>query len=278
MKAKERTAKNRPPAHPKRRATDLVTSPKVPKSVTVAVLEAPGRIQVQSRVLRTLQRLEVLVRVRRAGICGTDLSLYSGEYPVPLPLVPGHEWVGIIEATGPGVDARLVGQRVVGEINLTCVSREIKPLCPPCRRGLSNHCQTRDVMGIIRADGAWASHVIVPINNLHPVPPTVSDAHAVLVEPLAAAIQTFELCPIYPGFGVAVLGAGRLGSLILQVAALRGARTVAVSRSAAKRRRAKRLGAREVFAPGANLAEDLLLGSSRFLDSSDVRVGSNFKV
>lgn len=194
------------------------------------------------------------MRILAAGICGTDLALGSGDYPVPLPLVLGHEWVGTVEAVGPGVIPEMLGARVVGDINQTCRSRDREPACAACDANLEHHCLDRTVMGIIRADGAWATDAIVPALNLHAIPFGVSDAHAVLAEPLAAAIQTFELAPVFPGDQVVVLGAGRLGSLIIQVARLKGARVIAVSRSAEKRKRAQKLGAKHALAPDEDLA------------------------
>ncbi|MBI4861422.1 MAG: zinc-binding dehydrogenase [Candidatus Riflebacteria bacterium] len=166
---------------------------------------------------------------------------------MPLPLVLGHEWVGVVDAVGSDLYAQLIGQRVVGEINITCRSRHSEDPCAACRAALESHCQVRTVMGIVGADGVFASDVLVPAANLRPVPHTVLDEHAVFVEPLAAALQTFEITPTYPGERVVVLGAGRLGALIVQVAKLRGAHVVAVSRSGEKRRRAKKLGAREAL-------------------------------
>jgi threonine dehydrogenase-like Zn-dependent dehydrogenase len=217
------------------------------------VLEAPGRLALQPRPLRAPGRLEARVRVLSAGICGTDLALVSGDYPVDLPLVPGHEWVGVVEAVGEGVIPEMIGARVVGEINYTCRSWEREPGCAACDRDLDNHCVERVVQGIIRADGAWATDLVLPAGNLHAVPTGVKEEHAVLVEPLAAAIQTFELAPVFPGDHVVVLGAGRLGALIAQVAQLRGARVIVVSRSPETRKRAKKLGARHVLPADAEL-------------------------
>lgn len=201
--------------------------------------------------------LEARVRVLAAGICGTDLALGSGEYPVPLPLVLGHEWVGVVEAIGRGVIPEMLGTRVVGDINQTCRSYDREKACAACDADLERHCLDRTVMGIIKADGAWASDVIVPALNLHAVPYGVSDTHAVLAEPLAAAIQTFEISPVFPGEHVVVLGAGRLGALIIQVARLKGARVIAVARSPEKRKRALKLGAKHALAPGADLAREV---------------------
>lgn len=149
---------------------------------------------------------DALIRVRLAGICGTDRQIlkgYSG-----FSGIPGHEFVG--EVVGCD-DKRWIGRRVVGEINVTCGR------CAWCQRGLGRHCSSRTVMGIIGRPGAFAEFVTLPVANLHEVPVEVPDEEAVFVEPLAAAAEILEQLPIARGTRVAVLGAGRLGLLVAQV-------------------------------------------------------------
>ena len=149
---------------------------------------------------------EALVQVSRAGICATDLELVKGYYPFGG--IPGHEFVGAI-VQAPDRPER-VGQRVVGEINISC------GVCPTCLAGRKNHCPRRTVMGIVDHHGAFAEYVCLPLVNLVPVPDTVSDETAVFVEPLAAALEIREQIPITATDKVLVLGAGRLGQLIAQ--------------------------------------------------------------
>jgi threonine dehydrogenase-like Zn-dependent dehydrogenase len=117
---------------------------------------------------------------------------------------------------------------VVGEINFACGA------CTACARGLGRHCPTRTVMGIVRADGAIAEHVLVPVANLHAVPESVPDARAVFTEPLAAACEILEQVPVAPGTQCLVLGDGKLGLLCAQVLACAGARVRLVGRHARK--------------------------------------------
>jgi threonine dehydrogenase-like Zn-dependent dehydrogenase len=114
-----------------------------------------------------------------AGICGTDLELANGYYPFCG--IPGHEFVGeIIQArTAP----QRIGQRVVGDINITCGQ------CSECRSGRHSHCQQRNVLGIKNQHGAFADYLCLPLRNLIPVPEKVSDDAAVFTEPLAAALR-----------------------------------------------------------------------------------------
>jgi threonine dehydrogenase-like Zn-dependent dehydrogenase len=166
-----------------------------------------------------------LVRVRKAGICSTDLELLRGYYPYTG--VPGHEFVGeILQA--PDNPAR-VGQRVVGEINVVCGN------CSACRNQRSTHCENRKTLGIHALDGAFAEYLALPLANLHQVPDSVSDEAAVFTEPLAAALEIQEQVQIQPGMRVLVVGAGRLGQLVAQTLALTGCELLVVARHARQR-------------------------------------------
>jgi threonine dehydrogenase-like Zn-dependent dehydrogenase len=121
--------------------------------------------------------------------------------------IPGHEFVGEV-SEGP---AELVGTRVVGEINFACGR------CPVCAQGLGRHCPTRQVMGILHADGCFAEYVRVPVANLHLVPASVDDAAAVFTEPLAAAFEIVDQVHVQSTDKVVVLGDGKLGGLCAQV-------------------------------------------------------------
>lgn len=215
----------------------------------IALLTAPNRIEIREREPQNPGPQEVVIAVETAGICGTDLSLFSGDYRVRLPLVPGHEFVGTVVRVGGEVDKNWLGQRVTAEINNTCIAYKHHILCHACARGLPNHCQARTVTGIIDCDGAFAEETTVPAGTLHKIPDTLESLTATLTEPLAAALQTFIMTPVKGNETVAVLGAGRLGILTIFVAALKGLRVMAVSRSKAKRDRAIRYGAVESFSP-----------------------------
>jgi alcohol dehydrogenase len=212
-----------------------------------AVLVSPENIKIEERQEPSLDDNEVLVQVRFAGICGTDIAIFSGKYKVPLPIVLGHEFSGVVVKVGNKVGKELVGKRVVGEINNTCVAYKNKDLCELCKMGLSNHCKRRTVIGIILSDGAFGELVKIPVGSIHVLPDEISFEEGVFVEPLAAAIQTFELTPVNKGDTVAVLGVGRLGILICAVASMLGARVIALSRSEWKLERAKKYGAYEII-------------------------------
>jgi len=165
---------------------------------------------------------EALVRVLRAGICNTDIELARGYYPFTGVL--GHEFVGVVEQ-GPSA---LVGRRVVGEINAVCGA------CGACLAGRRTHCERRTVLGIVSRHGAFADYLILPAENLHPVPDAVSTDAAVFTEPLAAALEIQEQVPIDPRDRVLVIGDGKLGQLVAQTLALRVRALLVVGRHDAK--------------------------------------------
>jgi threonine dehydrogenase-like Zn-dependent dehydrogenase len=170
------------------------------------------------------------VRVSLAGICSTDLQILRGY--MAFTGVPGHEVVGVVE-DGP---RELLGRRVVAEINFACGA------CESCARGLARHCPTRDVMGILRADGAWAEELLVPPEACHVVPDGVPDEAAVFTEPLAAAFEVLEQVHVVPGARAVVLGDGKLGLLVAQVLRLAGASVECVGRHPRKLERLRPLG------------------------------------
>ncbi len=163
---------------------------------------------------------ESLLRIRLAGICGTDLHLLNGYYGFRG--IPGHEFVAdVMDSDQPA----LIGARVVGEINAACGG------CSTCLSGDRAHCPDRTVLGIIGRNGAFAEYLSLPTVNLHRVPEGLSDERAVFCEPLAAALRVSEQIHIGPTDRILVVGAGRLGQLIVRALLLNGGRVSAVCRS-----------------------------------------------
>ncbi len=167
---------------------------------------------------------EALVRVLQAGVCNTDLEIAKGY--MNFKGVPGHEFVGVVERAAGREE--LIGQRVAGEINAAC------GVCETCRANRPTHCPNRTTLGIDRRDGAFADYLTLPLENLHPLPDSVSDDQATFVEPLAAPCEILEQVKIRPTDRVAVIGDGKLGLLCAQVVALTGCNLIAVGRHAEK--------------------------------------------
>jgi alcohol dehydrogenase len=170
------------------------------------VLHAPGDLRLERVEDPRPGPGEVLIRVRRAGICGTDKAFYKGTYRLlKSPLIPGHEVVGEVVEVGVGVDKSLVGCRVTSEINLYCGK------CAYCLTGLKTHCPYREVIGITR-DGGMAEYMVTRADVVHSVE-GLSDAQAAFVEPLAAVVEMLELAPIASGDTVAIVGSGAIAIL-----------------------------------------------------------------
>lgn len=170
-------------------------------------------------VPQTRKPNEALIKIRKAGICSTDLELVKGYYPYTG--IIGHEFVGEVVAAD---DASWVGQRVVGEINAVCGK------CEQCRNGRPTHCEHRTVLGITNRDGTFAEYTNLPMANLHRVPDSVPDEMAVFTEPLAAALEIQDQIQVRPTDRVLLVGAGRLGQLIAQTLALTGCNLHVVAR------------------------------------------------
>ncbi len=181
-----------------------------------------------------------LLRVRRCGVCATDLARRF--LPFPLPQVIGHEVLAEDEAGG----------RFVVEINASCVARGVAP-CSRCREGLGHHCPERRVLGIHDLLGGFGPFVLAPVRAVHAVPDALPDDTATLVEPFAAALHAAGRADWRAGDRVAVLGPRRLGMLLLAaLAAERVRRGIDVEIVACVRREglgplARAMGADEVL-------------------------------
>jgi threonine dehydrogenase-like Zn-dependent dehydrogenase len=180
---------------------------------------------------------EVLIRVRLAGVCSTDLEICRGY--MGFTGVMGHEFVGeVLRGPDPWP-----GKRVVGEINCPCGR------CPRCRANLGNHCPHRSVLGIAGRDGVLAELTCLPADNLHEVPDNVPDDAAVYVEPLAAGFQVARQVDLGPATRVVVLGDGRLAQLTARALRLSAPDLLLVSKHPAKRQRADDAGIATVNLP-----------------------------
>ncbi|WP_248930602.1 zinc-dependent alcohol dehydrogenase [Paenibacillus hamazuiensis] len=165
---------------------------------------------------------EALIRVAYAGICGTDMMVFSGKHPrAKAPLVMGHEFSGIIESIADHVSFK-PGDRVTVEPYLTCGR------CAACRAGQYHVCATLKCIGIDK-NGGFSEYVAVPVDRLHHLPDNVSDDEAALVEPLAIAVHTVRRSNLKVGDSVAILGAGPIGLLIGLVAKQAGASEIFIS-------------------------------------------------
>jgi 2-desacetyl-2-hydroxyethyl bacteriochlorophyllide A dehydrogenase len=178
------------------------------------------------------------------GICGSDLHAFNGNHPfIDLPVVPGHEVAGIVDAMGPGATDFKVGDRVLLEPNLVCGH------CFYCTSGRYNLCEELKVVGCQTA-GALAEAFVAPASRFHRVPDGMTWIEAALVEPMSTATHATRMAGDLRGALVIVLGAGSIGLMTMLAAKAAGASIVAISDPLeGKRRHAIELGAAAAFDP-----------------------------
>jgi threonine dehydrogenase-like Zn-dependent dehydrogenase len=167
---------------------------------------------------------QVVVEIERAGVCGTDVELYTGEmaylhqghaeYPIRL----GHEWCGTVRAVGRGVDPDWLGRRTTGDTMLGCGT------CDRCRAGRPHVCEDRYEVGIRNGfPGALAEQMAVPVTALHQLPDAVDEVAGALVEPGGNALRAVWGAALRPGERMLVLGSGTIGLLVALFALAAGA-------------------------------------------------------
>jgi 2-desacetyl-2-hydroxyethyl bacteriochlorophyllide A dehydrogenase len=201
-----------------------------------AILHGPRDLRVETAREPRPEPGGVVVRIVAAGLCGTDYRIWTGERPVAYPRVMGHELVGHVEAVASDVTRVRAGDRVVVEPNYACGR------CPLCREGNRNLCLTRTAIGI-DADGGFAELVRLPARCCWPAPAGAGLDALLLTEPLAVVVRAVERGAPRRGETAAIVGAGTLGLLALQVLRARGARVLVVSRSRRRFGLARELGA-----------------------------------
>lgn len=185
---------------------------------------------------------QALIRVKAAGICGTDLAIVKGHLPTPTPLILGHELAGQVVEVGKNVDSSWIGKRVTSEIN-----SNIDFECFYCKREIFTQCISRKALGI-DIDGAFAEFIAVESYLLHEVPRSISFEEATFIEPLAAAFQIFQMMPLeHDDRTITIFGLGKLGLLISQVAKMNGLDLIVVDGSEKKLALAKKYGASYVL-------------------------------
>ncbi|RJS85776.1 alcohol dehydrogenase [Candidatus Bathyarchaeota archaeon] len=160
---------------------------------------------------------EVLIRVNATGICGTDIHIFRGEWSTKTPIILGHEFSGIIAEIGRDVKSLSVGDPVVVEPNITCGS------CYFCRLSERNYfCENLEAIGVT-INGAFAEYVKARESNIYKVPREFNLDEAALIEPLACCVRGIDQAGIRAGDAVAIVGAGPVGLILLQLAKQAGA-------------------------------------------------------
>lgn len=178
------------------------------------VIRQPNELVIEERDVPNPAAGEVRVKVKLAGICGSDSHIYRGHNPfAKYPRVIGHEFFGLIDAVGEGVSAERIGQRVSVDPVISCGH------CYPCSIGKPNVCTSLVVLGVHR-DGGFSEYAVVPERNAWAIPDSIQDKHAVMIEPFTiAANVTGQVNPTEQDVAL-VYGAGPMGLVTVQ--ALKG--------------------------------------------------------
>lgn len=183
----------------------------------IQVIE-PGKLSIINKDMPKIQsKNEVMIKVKAAGICGSDMHIYHGTSPVATyPRVIGHEFVGEIAKVGDNVKDLYIGDRVVVEPILYCGE------CYACKSGRHNVCEELEVMGV-HTDGGFQEYIVVPENKVHKFNSQLDWKKAVLIEPFTIAAQVTSRGDVRKGDYVFIIGAGPIGLCVLQYAKHKGA-------------------------------------------------------
>lgn len=230
-----------------------------------SVLTARRTIELQERPVPEPGPDDVLVRVRSVGVCGSDVHYYKkgriGSYVVDAPLVLGHEVSGVVVGVGRDVPESRVGERVAIEPQRPCRR------CRACKAGRYNMCPHLEFYATPPVDGAFCDYVVAPADMAHPVPDTVSDHAAALMEPFSVALWACTKAKVGPGSRVLVTGAGPIGSLAALAARANGATEVVVTDLVESRReRVLAFGATRSLDPRDTSVDLDSLGADAFIE------------
>lgn len=217
----------------------------------VLLMRKPGDVKVTEIPTPVLKDNEVLIRVKAAGICTNDVRDFKGDCSYSYPRIGGHEYAGIIEEMGEGVDTERFhkGQKVV------CYIINSDHNCPLCRRGFENICFHHQKSTIftnpngISGYGGFGEFVVAKEQDLMPYSDDVPFEKMAFTEPLACVINSVNRTNIELGDDVVVIGGGTMGLLHVMVAKLRGARVIVSEPLAERREKALQLGADDVIDP-----------------------------
>jgi threonine 3-dehydrogenase len=222
-------------------------------------MNAARGLSMESAPVPAIGAADVLVRVKTASICGTDLHIYGwdrwSQGRIKPPLTLGHEFCGVVERVGDEVTAAKSGDFVSAEMHVNCGH------CHQCRVGEAHICQNLRIIGIDQ-DGAFAEFVKIPASNIWKLDPAIPEHYGAILDPLGNAVHTVLAGPI-AGQTVLVTGCGPIGLMSIAVAKACGSSTVFATETNEKRRAmAKKMGADVVLNPGAEDAVARILAET----------------
>jgi 2-desacetyl-2-hydroxyethyl bacteriochlorophyllide A dehydrogenase len=188
-----------------------------------AMMTEPGAIAFQDVEIPLPGKGQVQIRVQRIGVCGSDIHVFHGKHPfVTYPLIQGHEYSGVIESIGEGVDGVAIGDKV------TATPQEVCGHCAPCRRGQYNACEELKVRGF-QAPGCAQDLFVTEADKLVKLPADFEPEQGAFVEPVAVAAHSTGRAGDLTGKNVVVAGAGTIGNFVAQACKSRGAAKVLIT-------------------------------------------------
>ena len=228
-----------------------------------AVITGPKQYEIREVPVPKPGDGEVLIQMKAAGVCGSDVHQFLGENPnAVFPRVPGHENAGVIVAVGKDVKNIKVGDHVVVDLVVACGE------CPQCKKGRRNVCRTVKARGSA-IDGGWREYFVVPEHEVYLLPQDMPFKDAALIEPFAIGGHCTTRAGIQGGESVLVLGSGTIGAVILQTLKLKGCRVICADINDASLARAKEYGADAIV---NTKTENLKDAVQKFTDGAGVDV------
>ena len=188
-----------------------------------AIMTAPGQIEFGEAEVPVPGAGQVRIKIERIGVCGSDIHVFHGKHPfVTYPLIQGHEYAGVIDAVGEGVDGIAVGEKV------TATPQEVCGVCPPCKRGQYNACEVLKVRGF-QAPGCAQDLFVTEADKIVKLPADFRPEQGAFVEPVAVAAHSTAQAGDLEGKNVVVSGAGTIGNFVAQACKCRGAKKVLIA-------------------------------------------------
>jgi L-iditol 2-dehydrogenase len=221
------------------------------KNMSAAILHAPADLRYEQASIPEIHGSEVLVNVKVAGVCGSDLGRVMKTGTYHFPTIPGHEFCGVVAAVGPEVTKVKAGDRVAVSPMLPCLK------CEYCEHGDYGLCEDYNFLGS-RTDGGFAEYVKAPEQNMVILPEEMTFHEGAMIEPAAVTLHGMKIVGVNVGDTVVILGCGPLGLFALQLAKIMGAtKVIAVDISEEKLELAKILGADQVVLASNDTFSDI---------------------
>lgn len=191
-----------------------------------AVLKIPGEVEMRDVPLpREIRPNEILLKIRRVGVCGSDVHMYYGKHPFAntYPMVQGHEYGGEVIKVGGDVTLFKPGMKATARPHLVCGK------CAPCLRGQYNVCENLKVEGCAGPEGSAQEYFIIPEDRAVVIPENMTYDQVAMIEPVAVGAHSTRRAGDMKGKNVVVTGAGTIGNLVAQFAVARGAKKVMIT-------------------------------------------------